>query len=700
VLTSVRLVALGLLAVLAAGPSRPAGVSPAAAGRQSGSGDANLALTGRMHHLRHGAAREWSDFPAEAESPALILPFDASPNAGERTLKLRHRDVKASWRMLVNGRVIDRIPADEADTIGYWAIPPDTLRDGGNELRIEASGGAPDDVWIGDVSLIDRARSAILTEATIDVVVQEAPGGRPVPSRLTVSDEHGTLVPLGNASDATHAVRPGVVYSATGATRLQLPAGRYVIHAGRGFEYSVDRLAVAVGRGETATHRLTIRREVDTTGWAAMDTHVHTATFARHGDATIGERMLTLAGEGIELPVSTEHNTRVDFEARAGASDVRAWFTPILGTEVTTPTHGHFNVFPVAAGGSDIDHRAPDWARLRRSMDAVAPAAMVVLNHGRDVHGGFRPLDPARHVGIAGEDLDGWRLPANAMEILNSGAVMSDALALTRDWMGLLNRGLRLTPVGSSDSHDVARYIVGQGRTYVRSDDGRPDAINLARAIDSVLKGRVLISYGLLAEIDVGGHGPGELVHPGEELAVRIRVKGPGWTRADHVALYANGTLIREEVIPDGAKAGVKWGATWRMSVPAHDVHLVAVATGPGITAPYWPTAKPYQPTSPEFTPYVLGVSGAVFVDADRGGTFESALDYARRETTATADPRQLAPRLARYDAAVAIQAASLLRARDPAGFAATIDAVRARAAPHVAAGLQAYVDARRLSDR
>jgi hypothetical protein len=135
-------------------------------------------------------------------------------------------------------------------------------------------------------------------------------------------------------------------------------------------------------------------------------------------------------------------------------------------------------------------------------------------------------------------------------------------------------------------------------------------------------------------------------------------------------------------------------------------VHLVAVATGPGVAGPFWPTAKPYQPTSPDFTPYVLGVSGAVFVDADRSGRFESALDYARRaiEATtaigATSDARPLAARLGRYDAAVATQAASLLRARDPARFDTTIDAIRAVAAPHVVRGLHAYVAARRASGR
>ena len=149
-----------------------------------------------------------------------------------------------------------------------------------------------------------------------------------------------------------------------------------------------------------------------------------------------------------------------------------------------------------------------------------------------------------------------------------------------------------------------------------------------------------MVSYGLLTEMDVAGQGPGELVAPKGALDVRIRVKGPGWTRAHRVALYVNGEKVREEAIVDGTTAGMKWEATWRLPKPAHDVHLVAMATGPGLTAPYWPTAKPYQPTSTDFTPYVLGMSGAVFVDADGSGTFESAFAYARRAVSAATDPR------------------------------------------------------------
>jgi hypothetical protein len=123
-------------------------------------------------------------------------------------------------------------------------------------------------------------------------------------------------------------------------------------------------------------------------------------------------------------------------------------------------------------------------------------------------------------------------------------------------------------------------------------------------------------------------------------------------------------------------------------------VHLVAIADGPGIAAPYWPTAKPYQPTSTEFTPYVLGMSGAVFVDADGSGKFESAFEYARRELSGVNGGPALVERLGSYDAAVAMQAASLLRTQDPGGFDVRIRSMLREAPSHVANGFTAYLAA------
>ena len=155
---------------------------------------ADLLVSDRMHHLRSGGEREWAEFPEQAGGSELVLAFDAKPNEVEHTLRLRHRDLKQDWRMLLNGQEIARLPPDEADTITYWAVPPRLLADGRNELRVHCTGSGGDDVMIGQVTLIDRPVQRVLSEATVDIPVRQEPGGRATPSRITVVDEHGTLI--------------------------------------------------------------------------------------------------------------------------------------------------------------------------------------------------------------------------------------------------------------------------------------------------------------------------------------------------------------------------------------------------------------------------------------------------------------------------------------------------------------------------
>src|SRR5207302_1436098 len=116
-----------------------------------------------------------------------------------------------------------------------------------NEVRISCdapAGGASDDVMVGEVELFDRPRQELLEEAAVEVSVTDADRGVSLPCRITVADERGALVGMGNASDARHAVRPGVVYTADGRPKLSLAARTYTIYAGRGFEYSVDSAVV------------------------------------------------------------------------------------------------------------------------------------------------------------------------------------------------------------------------------------------------------------------------------------------------------------------------------------------------------------------------------------------------------------------------------------------------------------------------
>lgn len=586
---------------------------------------AEVVLESGMRHLRIEGPREWSNFPEEPEAASLEIPFESAGNKKQAwTLRLRQQDVKQGWTVTLNRKELGRLQVDENDMIVYFDIPPGAVKGGDNSLKIEqdtSRRATPDDIRVGEIRLDDRPLNESLAGGVIAVRVIDRESGERTPARITIVNADGALQSVLTEENALLAVRPGVVFSGNGTAAFSVPKGEYTVYAGRGFEYSLDRRDVSFTDSADAIGvRLEIERQVDTRGWVAADTHVHTFTHSRHGDATVEERMVTIAAEGVELPIATDHNQHIDYSETVRTLELGRYFTPVVGNEVTTPT-AHFNVFPVAAGAKPADHRSPDWAVTLGNIFRTPGIKVAILNHARDLHSGVRPFDESIFDPETGRSLDGRPFRFNAMETVNSGATQTDPLQLFRDWMALLKAGQKVTPVGSSDSHDVARHFVGQGRTYVRVDDSTPGDIDAEQAVFNFLEGRVMVSYGLLAEMTVNGkYGPGETVPVfGEEVDVRVRVLGPEWVEADRVLLFQDGALIREQAIQPGdiSEIGVLWSGGWTLPKPAADSFLVAIAMGPGIEAPYWRTAKPYQPDTPDPTTHVIGASGAVWLDVE-----------------------------------------------------------------------------------
>src|SRR5690606_25842945 len=223
--------------------------------------------------------------------------------------------------------------------------------------------------------------------------------------------------------------------------------------------------------------------------------------------------------------------------------------------------------------------------------------------------------------------------------------------------------GQILTPVGSSDSHDVSRYIVGQARTYIRCNDDSVGNIDTEQALKNFVDGNVSVSFGLITMVEVNDtYGPGELAPGSDEAKVTVTVLGPRWLRADRVVLYANGKKIREAEITDLNSEVIKWTGSWYLTVPPHDVFLVAVAEGPGPYLPFWPIAKPYQPTSLEWNPKIFGITGAVWIDADHNNQRDSSRDYATElMRQAGKDMTSLIQSLSSYDESVAVQVATMI---------------------------------------
>ena len=136
-----------------------------------------------------------------------------------------------SWRVLLNDRELGRLRVDENDMLVHFAIPPRTLVDGPNRLRVdqdERRGKIPDDIRIGSVILDTRPLSSVLSEATVEIDVVDADSREHLPARITVVDRHGTMQTVGAVSNDHLAVRVGIVYTASGVARFGLPAGVFI----------------------------------------------------------------------------------------------------------------------------------------------------------------------------------------------------------------------------------------------------------------------------------------------------------------------------------------------------------------------------------------------------------------------------------------------------------------------------------------
>lgn len=511
------------------------------------------------------------------------------------------------------------------------------------------------------------AREKVTAEpAVLEVRVTDARTHRALPCRLTLTNEQGELATVSAQPDPHLAVRPGVVYTSDGRAKLALSPGSYTLHATRGPEYGIQTQQIRLRPGTTSRVRMRLRREVSTPGLISCDTHVHTLTHSKHGDATVDERLVTLAAEGVELPVATEHDVLADYSQSLKRTGVEAYFTPVIGAEITT-RKGHFNIFPVQPGSRLPDPRIEDWPQLMKTIRETPGVQVVVLNHPRDQHSNFRPFDATNFNSVTGENRRGPAFGFDAMEVLNSSAQQSDFMRLYYDWFALLNHGYRVVAVGSSDSHDVNRHIVGQGRTYIAyRRDHQPSKIAVDEACRNLLQGRALVSLGLLTQMTVDDRfGVGDLAAVREkEIRVTVRVQAPSWIRADRVALFANGIEIRAVQVPLSDRAGEKVKVTWAIPRPTHDLYLIAIASGPGVTAAYWPVTPPYQPTSPVWVPRMIGSTNPIWVDADGDGAYTAPRAYAASLLKQTgADAASLLTALGAYDEAVAAQAASLYQA-------------------------------------
>lgn len=607
----------------------------------------------KAYHLGDNTLPEWKHLTTPEARPApLKIDFDAVPNAAEFSLSVTHQDLNSTWTVTLNGVKIGELESAKPQAVSVLSVPPNTLVAGSNTIVI-TSRDKKDDVIIGPVRLLTESPRQVLGLGRVIVTVSDAAGGA-VPARLTLVDQDGRLARTWYAASDKTAVRPGVVYTLGEQTPIELPEGDYVISATRGMEWSMAKSPVTVASGKTTKLPLTIQREVDTTGWIAADTHIHTLTFSGHGDASIDERMITLPGEGVEMAVATDHNHHTDYRPYQKKLGVADHFTPVVGNEVTTK-NGHFNAFPLppTADKNVPDWHQSDWVKLIDDIRAHG-AKVVILNHPRWPKDDNNPYGNAGLNRGSGDRTSGPdRMPMDAMELVNSCDDRTDPQIMLADWFALLNHGEKLLAVGTSDSHTVFHHV-GQGRTYVQSSTDDPRQIDVDEACKAFTDGRILVSYGIFTQAAVNDHYTlGQIVPvEGKPVSVRMRIACASWVTPQRAIVYMNGLPVAERLIEPHGDGPLDVTVKFDGLTPPQDAYVVCAVVGaPVEDAAYWMQH-----------PHTFAATNPIYLDADGDGQYTAPRDTAEKRLAGVDTIQKLKAAIRGVDDAVAVQMVSLLR--------------------------------------
>ncbi len=449
----------------------------------------------------------------------------------------------------------------------------------------------------------------------------DADSGNAIPVRIQVMPVDGPPVEDRKWGESRMIQsRLHVAFPANGEAEFVVPVGTHRVVVSRGFEYTLFDDTVMVTAGAETTVNASLRRTVASPGLMCADFHIHTI---RSPDAPdpVDLKVRAAAGDGLEIPVRSEHEWVADFEPTISSEGLEGWLFGVSSLELTTFAWGHMGVFPLYADPSQRNHGAFEWVdklppEVFREVRMRPESPAIIINHPRSFGGGrigsyfvAAELDP--ETGSVGAS-DMWDEDFKLVEVFNDSSFDENRDASVKDWFALLRTGRKVFAVGSSDSHKIlAASPVGYPRTCL--DLGvdtapalRVQGANLVR--DTALGGAMTIQGGALvtAVADRGMVGPGGTVTGASDTEdVHVVVQAPCWVSIQQLEVIVDGATAQTIDISDrdGASctSSTRFDDTIQVDVDASGSWVLFHAKGDTPLDPVFPARLPFGVTNPIF---------------------------------------------------------------------------------------------------
>jgi hypothetical protein len=446
--------------------------------------------------------------------------------------------------------------------------------------------------------------------------------------------------------------------------------GKYRAVCSRGIEYDIAEKQIEVQAGRLATIDVMLKHSTPTPGWASGDYHLH-STNSIDSSLEVGKRVTTIAAEGVDIALSSDHNFVTDYAPEIARLGLERYVQGMVGLELTTLEIGHFNGFPLKFEPGPITKGAFEWSgRPPRALfdDLRARGAhgkdqtVVQVNHPRSpILGYFADYnwnpdtgepEESPNVLIAPEGPEfgpeRFDLSFDALEIFNgkhfeelrsyrvpevlpepplpadippAGTVLRDSsnrIAFPGgmdDWFVLLDQGRRYTATGNSDSHNTDDEA-GYPRTYTAVSNDAPGEIDELDVVRAMKSQRAVVTNGPLVELSVNGKGMGEIASaPDGKVNVKAIARAASWMDLSSVTVIVNGEAVET----------VRGDRTQLQNVELNvdvdrDSWVIVEARG---EKSMWPVVTPLEIPSLQITDAVGSLASSLGVDLNPFGNLQ-----------------------------------------------------------------------------
>jgi hypothetical protein len=469
------------------------------------------------------------------------LLFSLAGSAGPGSLVAIHNNEE---------RAVSRVRADASGKFSAQ-LPPDSY-----QLQSVREGALPGPLLATTLS----------DTPVTGLIVQDGEGGH---LDISVADAGGSAMPARVMVNSTGFSQ--VVHVSAESASIPLPPGDYSVSVSRGIEFGLfEQQVLTIADGVATVLDVVLEREVDTDGWIAVDSHLH-SEMSTDSSVPLAERLLSVVGEGVEVAISTDHDFVTDYAPYVAQLGIEEYLATQPGAEVSSTIVGHINGWPLEVEGDEAAAGAASWfgqapGQIAKLIRDGKSDRIVQINHPRrNASATFNAidLDPTtltsgadpEDLGMPGADLNDFDF--DAIEVANAKADESFE-EVFRDWLAFLMRGHRKTATGSSDSHSTTAYS-GRSRTYVAVGAGldNPGTLDLAALNQAIASGKATVSQGAFVTIEADdpigmqSYGAGEVapLEAQAQVNLHVRVQAAAWLPVVKLVIYEGDQVVFEQAL-------------------------------------------------------------------------------------------------------------------------------------------------------